>query len=123
MNNADFIPQLTEYQDAFGTSARFDFQDLLGVFSGESVAEADEACRRIASGQELPPLSPMAKLEVMLRLACAIQQCTRCPDYEMDDDQTAEIALDSLLIDFWRDVGLRSYMGELFGAADWHHPS
>ena len=116
-----FIPRLEGVLDSLGGPMEARFEDLLRCLRGAATEAADEACRRLARGQDLPPLSPPQRLEVCMRLSCGIWYCRTEFHRDLEGEGEPEF-LDSLLIDYWRDVGRCSWLGEAFGATDGFAP-
>lgn len=117
----DFISIFSDLIALHGKSMAVDFRDLLKCLRGEDTAAADAACRRVSRGQALPPLSPRVKAEVLCRLACGEWYCT--DNFHLETaGETQQEFLDSLLIDYWRDGGRSSWLGEAMGGTDAFRP-
>jgi len=70
-----------------------------------STEEGDDACRVFAVTLHWPPLSEPLRMEVCCRLACAEEWLEYCDWQDVPEDETGSALLESLLIDYWRDVG------------------
>jgi len=66
--------------------------------------EGDDACRVFAVTLEWPPLSEHLRLEVLCRLSAAEEWLEHCSEHEVPEDESGLEFLESLLIEYWRDV-------------------
>jgi hypothetical protein len=77
---------------------------IIHALDTDGAAETDAACRAFAAALEWPPMADDVRLQVCLRLHCARWWCVDMAE-EDADGETGKGFLESLLIEYWRDVG------------------
>jgi hypothetical protein len=99
-------------------------EQYLHVLENRYTEEADDACRQYAATLTWPPLPDPVRLEVCLRLACAEWYCSTFGDETDLDDLDGQQFLESLLVEYWKDVGRESWLVEWVanGALNRHPP-
>ncbi|GEM_PF-6510485 len=109
----DFVPF---FEREIGLLGRpfwdLNFRAIFRVLRSEGTQEADEACRVFAITLEWPPVSEPVRLELCLRLCTARWWCTVVADDPLDEPKRE--FLESVLIEYWRDVGRRDWIHENF---------
>jgi hypothetical protein len=94
------------------------FLSALGPVDYPHMDEANDACRTFARTLVWPPLTDPLRLEVCLRLDCArwyCDQAVRRGQQEEDEGLSEEDGrefLESLLIEYWLDVGRSDWLWE-----------
>lgn len=76
---------------------------LLRVMGAAPSLEADVACRVFAATLQWPPLTDATRLEVGLRLLCAIEWCEERIPVDGDCSENGSDFLAQVLIDYWQD--------------------
>jgi hypothetical protein len=87
------------------------FRTLFEVLRSNGSQEADEACRVFASTLTWPQVSDAVRFELCMRLSCARWWCTELTDDDTYGEPGREF-LESLLIEYWRDVGRQDWLHE-----------
>jgi len=113
----DFITVFETEIDRLGGRIDASMRDLLDCLGRQGSKEADAACLFFAAKREWPPLPPKVKLEICLRLACAAWYC-RVEFGQDREDETEREFLESLLIEYWLDVGRADWLYEAFVRKD-----
>lgn len=88
------------------------FQSFLEEMGRDHSQEVEAAVRVYASTLHWPPLSERVRFAVCLRLSCAKWWCEDLRDVEVEG--TGSELIESLLIDYWRDVGRADWIYETF---------
>ena len=88
------------------------FRSFVEALAHSGLEDADEACRFFASKLFWPPVSDRVRLELCMRLACAQWWCKANADAEPEEE--GKEFLESVLIEYWRDVGRRDWLLENF---------
>ena len=90
---------------------RVSFREVLIALNGVPHPQADAACRQFARQLDWPVgLSDAATLEICLRLCSSAWYCHRHGSTRMDDEETLEDFLESLLVEWWHDVGREKWL-------------
>ena len=100
---------------------RLKVTEILEVLSGDAPdGEAVEACRQLARTGRVPyGLPDRIKLQVSLRVRCARWYCGDMSDRPYDDGRTAAECLESLMTEYWADIGRFDWIQEdLLGGDD-----
>ena len=113
MSILNYLPIIETEQAKLGSKLDASIHDLLSCLHSDGSGEADFACRIFGTTGVWPLLEPRVRLEVCLRLACAAWYCKANSDQEREDE-TKEEFLDSLLIEYWNDVGKADWLYESF---------
>ena len=94
-------------------SAPFDlsFRSFLAALAHDGMEEADAACRVFAATLDWPPVSDRVRLELCMRLACARWWCTEVAEHD-SEEELGSAFLESVLIEYWRDVGRLDWLYE-----------
>ncbi len=80
------------------------FPIIMEALGNDGFNETDEAIRHFINTFCWPNVSDRVRFELCLRLSCAKWYCKE--NGEMDtEDETGKEFLESLLIEYWRDVG------------------
>lgn len=106
---ADWIPFLNREMAALSQRAFLlpidDVEEVLGV---NGAPEADAAIRVYLDTTEWPPVSDRVRFELLLRLAVARRYC-RNSAAARPEEELPEF-LESVLIEYWRDVGRTDWL-------------
>ena len=118
---AEHIPCFERELSTLGHAFGLDFQQFLLALENRYTEAADEACRLFAKEYRWPPMSDQTRLEVCLRLSCASMYCQELGDKSIDLEESGQFFLESLLIEFWRDVGREDWFDKCL--IHWSHPA
>jgi hypothetical protein len=92
-----------------------DFQSFLEAMGLDGVSETDAAIRVFARTLDWPPVSDRVRFEICLRLSCARWYCADMVGHGAEDDEEDGTEfLESLLIEYWRDVGRTDWLYATF---------
>lgn len=109
----DYVPFFErEIRNLAGPFLGLNFLSVFRILRSEGTHEADEACRVFAITLEWPRVADPVRLELCMRLCCARWWCTVVSDDPLDEPKRE--FLESLLIEYWRDVGRRDWIHENF---------
>lgn len=117
---AEHIPCFEQELSTLGHAFDLDFQQLLLALENRYTEAADEACRLFAKEYRWPQMSAQTRLEVCLRLSCASMYCQEMADNPIDSEESGRFFLESLLIEFWRDVGREDWFDKCL--IHWSNP-
>lgn len=78
--------------------------EVMRALGQDGSPEADAACRAYAATLEWPPVADSVRLELCLRLQCALWWLGKVRDGDPAGETGSEL-LESVLIEYWRDVG------------------
>jgi hypothetical protein len=116
MTYGDHIPFLDRELAILGAPP-FDlsFQSFVEVLAHRGTPEVDAACRVFAATFHWPPLSDRQRLEACARLACAKWSCEVTREDPIDEKEPGGALLESLLIEYYTDVGRVGWLYEWIG--------
>jgi hypothetical protein len=95
-------------------SLNLSFETIIKILRDQGSHEADAACRVFAKTLHWPPVPDEVRIELCMRLDCARWWCklNEISDEPIDDEEPGPEFLESLLIDYWLDVGRRDWLWE-----------
>jgi hypothetical protein len=115
---ADYIPVFQRELDRLSREpVTLKFPALLALLGHEGTEAADSACRAFAATQQWPPVSDLVRVELCLRLSCALWWLTELRAADLEEESLPTIA-ESVLIEYWRDVGRVDWLYARF-VKDW----
>jgi len=115
-----------EIRKLSAVSLSISFRSFLEVLDQQGLDEADAACRVFAATLEWPKMSDLCHFEICARLSAVKLYCKSMANEDpLDSDGKA--FLESLLIEWWRDVGrvewIHYYFVERFHYRTNYYPS
>ena len=114
MTYGDHLPLIDEELRRLGQpQMKLDLAMILGALSRQGAREADDACRVFAATLAWPPVADSVRFELCLRLQCARWYVDTIRD-ESPEGQTGSELLESVLIEYWRDVGRVDWIYDRF---------
>lgn len=108
-----YLPEIEAELERLGGSLDASIHHLLACLESDGSNEADFACQVFSNTGSWPLLEPRVRLEVCLRLACAAWYCRDNSEQEREDETRSEF-LESLLVEYWNDVGKTDWLYESF---------
>lgn len=89
------------------------FGQLFAALGSETLLLGDEACRIFASTLQWPEVADIVRFDLCMRLDCARCYCQASPGLEAcEEEQSGRELLESILIEYWHDVGKRDWLYE-----------
>jgi hypothetical protein len=114
MTYGDHIPMFQRELERLGRpTMALTIDAVIGALARQGSAEADAACRVYAATLEWPPVADSVRLELCLRLTCALWWLDIARD-ENPEGETGSELLESVLIEYWRDVGRVDWIHDRF---------
>lgn len=106
MKYYDHIPFFKRELDRLGSPGfpGLSFQSIVQVLARAPTPEADAACRQFVATLSWPPLTDELRLELCVRLACALEWVQGMKEVDVPADETGHDFLRDLLIPYFPDA-------------------
>lgn len=112
MTYGDHIPAFQRELDLLSREpVTLRFPGLMALLRHEGTTEADAAVRAFVATRLWPPVSDSCRVELCLRLSCALWWLTEQRAEDPEGQDVPKLA-DSLLREYWRDVGRVDWLYE-----------
>ena len=92
-----------------GAGFALSFTEIDGILATRNSKETDAICKQFAQTLHWPELSEKTRFEICLRLSCARSWCLHLGDCD-SEDQTGQEFLESILVEYWNDVGREDWI-------------